>query len=130
MKGVIWSLFFFFFQTWLNRLLGIQKTALNESGFTFMEAAEQGARRLLIFAFKALAAGIAGLIGLYYVLATLREFLERDMGWDPAGVTGLLAVIFLAAAGTILLYSGPKSVLAKPERPLPPAIGSEAALEL
>lgn len=123
MKNLIWGVAFFLIQNWLKHTLGKQLSSTTHFGFNLLEAAENSLRRLLLFLLTSLAAGITGIIGLYYVLQTLRHFLEVSLGWDPAIVTAAFAIIFLSAGALILTWNRPGRISGKFENQLPTAVG-------
>ncbi len=130
MKNLIWGVLFYFAQNWFNRWLGREVvSSTNKSGISFIEAAERTVRRLLLVAVTMTAAGFAGLVGLYYVIQTLRYFLERNLGWDPTGVTALFAILFLGSGVYILSLAKSKPEIEQSGSQLPASIGSPTALK-
>lgn len=58
---------------------------------------------MVVFVVTMIAASISSLIGVYFILQSVRLWLEQDMGWQPLATTALFAFVFIGVTAALLL---------------------------
>lgn len=124
MRKLIWGLALIFIQNWVLRKLSPTPDSIDpRSGTVWVEFVERALKRMIVFVFTAMAVGLSSLIGLYFILQSVRLWLEQSLGWEPLAVTALFAMVFVGLTTSLVLgyfkvpVGGPKTQVPAPVEP-------------